>query len=50
MYVTAADTYKKRSTYFDGVPGAGGGAGRDDSVIVGKGSARTLRSHLCAVG
>jgi len=58
MYVTAADAYKKKSTYFadrlgvdaagidgpavegvpefEGAPDAGGGAGRDGSLIAGQ--------------
>jgi len=48
MYVTAADAYKKKSTYFDGsaeVGGAGAG-GRDCSLIAG----RRYRSRFAPPG
>jgi len=52
MYDTAADTYNKKSTYFDGagVDGAGGGAGRVGSLIAGARYMPTLRPSLRAVG
>jgi len=51
MYETAADTYNNTSTNFDGADpdGAGGGAGRDGSLIAGARYMPTLRPSLWAV-